>query len=94
MLLYICIRSDNSSVVRFIKYEGGLYVYWRPQKKHFSGAMKYTFSSSYSKKNNVTADYFSRSVSNSTEWKLNENVSKEFGKHYFSYTVLMCLIHV
>lgn len=40
MLLYICIRSDNSSVVRFIKYEGGLYVYWRPQKKHFSGAMK------------------------------------------------------
>lgn len=32
------------------------------------------FGSSHSGKNNITADYLSRSFSDSTEWKLNENI--------------------
>lgn len=75
---HICSRSDNSSAVCYINNQGGSVIslleiakeffLWRDERNIVVSAVH------IAGKNNITADYFSRSFSGSTEWKLNENI--------------------
>lgn len=87
---HICIRSDNSSVVSYINNQGGSVIslleiakdffLWCDERKIVVLAVHIAV------KNNITADYLSRSFSDSTEWKLNENIFENIVNHYFILT--------
>lgn len=69
---HICIRSDNSSAVSYINNQGGSVIslleiakeifLWCDERNIIVSAVH------IAGKNNITADYLSRSFSDSTEW--------------------------
>ncbi|XP_052694156.1 uncharacterized protein LOC128172399 isoform X2 [Crassostrea angulata] len=85
--IHICIRSDNSAAVSYINNQGGSVLslfeeakniwLWCDNKNILISAVH------IAGKNNVTADYMSRSFSDSTEWKLNEKVFDELCRIFF-----------
>jgi hypothetical protein len=84
---HICIRSDNSSAVSYINNQGGSIIslseiakeifLWCDKRNIVISAVH------IAGKNNVTADYLSRSFSDSTEWKLNEIIFENICKALF-----------
>ena len=85
--IHICIRSDNSSAVCYINNQGGSVMslfevakdiwLWCDRRNIAISAVH------IAGKNNFTADFMSRSFSDSTEWKLNEEIFQAICSHTF-----------
>lgn len=73
--IHICIRSDISAAVSYIKNQGGSVLSLFEEANNIWLCC-----------DNVTADYMPRSFSDSTEWKLNEKVFDELCRIIFIQT--------
>lgn len=84
---HICIKSDSSTAVQYINNMGGSVVallevvreiwFWAADKNNFITAVH------IAGKDNITPDQLSRNFSDSSEWKLKENIFRNICGHFF-----------
>ena len=84
--VHICIKSDNSSAVRYIYNQGGSVMsLFKDYERHFLWCDEKSlwYQQFTQRGKNITADCLSRAFSDSTEWKLNERVFQKICKTLF-----------